>query len=363
MDGSTSNNNNYNNTSIPSSSSRRRLTKKPPSAHAQYQHRSSNSISNGVDAAAASNTSARFDALSIQSKRSSSASLRRAPSAPPARTSTSNNASNSSSPRYLPTSQQQQKQQPQPYLPSSSQSRSLNPSPTIPGAEFSAGLSFSSHPPTSAATHYRLSDPHSNTNLNNYGTSTAAVHRGLNSRASEEFIGAPFDGPAILKRIEATKSPSSPNRPTFPRTAQTTTDARLAGLSHRQSASFSAAADMMAAAEKSQGSRAADAQLSQSKRFSDETKEPRMASVLRKKSGFSGFMTSLGVGSPKKPTISAPENPVHVTHVGYDSTTGQFTVSSFFTCAYQPRLVHQANLCLRSSAAAATRASPRNGNA
>jgi p21-activated kinase 1 len=47
--------------------------------------------------------------------------------------------------------------------------------------------------------------------------------------------------------------------------------------------------------------------------------------MLRKKSGFSGFMTSL-VGSPKKPLISAPENPVHVTHVGYDSSTGQFTV-------------------------------------
>ncbi len=50
-----------------------------------------------------------------------------------------------------------------------------------------------------------------------------------------------------------------------------------------------------------------------------------MSAVLRKKSGFSGFMNSL-VGSPKKPLISAPENPVHVTHVGYDSTTGQFTV-------------------------------------
>jgi len=64
------------------------------------------------------------------------------------------------------------------------------------------------------------------------------------------------------------------------------------------------------------------------KRFSDEGgKEPRIAGVLRKKSGFSTFMTSL-VSSPKKPTISAPENPVHVTHVGYDSNTGQFTVSS-----------------------------------
>jgi hypothetical protein len=64
------------------------------------------------------------------------------------------------------------------------------------------------------------------------------------------------------------------------------------------------------------------------KRYSDETKESKIPSVLRKKSGFSGFMNSL-VGSPKKPLISAPENPVHVTHVGYDSSTGQFTVGHF----------------------------------
>jgi DNA-binding beta-propeller fold protein YncE len=50
--------------------------------------------------------------------------------------------------------------------------------------------------------------------------------------------------------------------------------------------------------------------------------------VLRKKSGFSGFMSSIGVGSPRGVKISAPENPVHVTHVGYDNQTGQFTVST-----------------------------------
>jgi hypothetical protein len=27
--------------------------------------------------------------------------------------------------------------------------------------------------------------------------------------------------------------------------------------------------------------------------------------------------------------ISAPENPIHLTHVGYDSSTGQFTVWNF----------------------------------
>lgn len=300
-------------TTTSSSSSRRRLTKKPPSSHSYYAHRSSNSID------------ARFDTRSIQSK-SSSTSLKRAPSAPPARSSSSNNASNSSSPRHPqfgnPTTN---------HLP-----RSLNPSPILPSGDFASGLSFSSSSSsqkahnnhalsasTSSRDRYRLSDPHNN-NLN-YGPGTAApTQHPLNFKASEEFIGAPFDGSAILNRIEATKSPTSPHRPSIARPVYTTPDARLAGLSVTQSASFSAATDKMAA-EKANASRASDNQLSQSKRFSDETKEPRMASVLRKKSGFSGFMTSL-VGSPKKPTISAPENPVHVTHVGYDSATGQFTV-------------------------------------
>ncbi|GAO16334.1 hypothetical protein UVI_02017190 [Ustilaginoidea virens] len=78
-----------------------------------------------------------------------------------------------------------------------------------------------------------------------------------------------------------------------------------------------------AIAEKIHGGRIVDAHAATPKRYSDEGKESKPP-MLRKKSGFSGFVTSL-VGSQKKPVISAPENPVHVTHVGYDSTTGQFT--------------------------------------
>ena len=59
-------------------------------------------------------------------------------------------------------------------------------------------------------------------------------------------------------------------------------------------------------------------------RYSDEGRDPKPG---RKKSGFSGFMSSIGVSSPRGIKISAPENPVHVTHVGYDNQTGQFTVS------------------------------------
>jgi p21-activated kinase 1 len=90
----------------------------------------------------------------------------------------------------------------------------------------------------------------------------------------------------------------------------------------RQSATFPAG-DLPILSEKTGAPRAVGA--APHKRYSDETKESKIPSMLRKKSGFSGFMNSL-VGSPKKPLISAPENPVHVTHVGYDSSTGQFTV-------------------------------------
>lgn len=56
-------------------------------------------------------------------------------------------------------------------------------------------------------------------------------------------------------------------------------------------------------------------------RLSDEGREGKGG---RKKTGFSSVWNNL-VGAPKKPTISAPENPVHVTHVGYDNETGEFT--------------------------------------
>lgn len=49
------------------------------------------------------------------------------------------------------------------------------------------------------------------------------------------------------------------------------------------------------------------------------------SSKPRRKNTFSSIMNSV-LGSPRSIKISAPENPVHVTHVGYDNQTGQFTV-------------------------------------
>lgn len=142
--------------------------------------------------------------------------------------------------------------------------------------------------------------------------------------SDDEFIGAPFDGSEILDRLDATKAAgyhTSLRKPPPPPLAQPASDPLMAELTLQHSASFSSSEK---SSEKSTP-RVGENQLISPKRYSDEGKEPRQG-MIRKKSGFSGFMSSIGVGSPRGVKISAPENPVHVTHVGYDNQTGQFTV-------------------------------------
>lgn len=57
-----------------------------------------------------------------------------------------------------------------------------------------------------------------------------------------------------------------------------------------------------------------------SKRNSDEAKQPGTG----KKGSFSRFMSGV-LGSPKRVEISGPSNPVHLTHVGFNFDTGEFT--------------------------------------
>ncbi|EPS41474.1 hypothetical protein H072_4611 [Dactylellina haptotyla CBS 200.50] len=60
------------------------------------------------------------------------------------------------------------------------------------------------------------------------------------------------------------------------------------------------------------------------KRLSDETRHPTNP-MVKKKGGLSGFF-GFGDNKPlRKVEISQPSNPVHVTHVGYDFETGEFT--------------------------------------
>ncbi|KAK0617384.1 hypothetical protein B0T14DRAFT_568887 [Immersiella caudata] len=293
-------------------SQRRRLTKKPPPAH---HHTSSLSIDG------------RIDAQSLGSRRSS-ASLKRAPSAPQART-PSSHASGSSSPRYttaLSTASSFANRSP--TLPSAGEFSKAQPPPRPPSSQLSQGQLFPQSQPHAGIAARSDAKAH---------LPPANASRPLSTKTSEELIGAPFDGIAILNRIEATKSPVQspaqqqiPHRtapPAPPPPSHASPDPRGAmgpppslPQTGRTSTTTS---EQSALSEKTSVPKMEN--VPASKRFSDESsREPKAPGMLRKKSGFSGFMTSL-VGSPKKPLISAPENPVHVTHVGYDSSTGQFT--------------------------------------
>ncbi|KAK7953785.1 Serine/threonine-protein kinase MST20 [Apiospora saccharicola] len=370
-----------------SSKQRRKLTKPPPkyqpnSTHSQHQHHYSHSIASGF---ATTTTIIASDGRSLGSSNRSSSSLRRTPSAPPQRStpttkssaaftsSLSNGARSSGSQRsnnpspvlangeFLPSTfspshkpaaydwqasannnnvnhrlQPQQQQDSSGgssnsglgyYSASSSAAATaaahiLSPSKSTKehGTSYFNFLDGRSHKSSRPPNHHRLSDPHL---------------QPLSSKTSEELVGAPFDGTSILNHLESTKaspkqsfgSNSSTRRPPPPPLihAQTSPDPRHGSPRLRHSTSFSRESPMaMSLSEKAQqGARTGESQLTGPKRYSDETKEPKPG-VLRKKSGFSGLMSTL-VGSPKKPVISAPENPVHVTHVGYDSSTGQFT--------------------------------------
>lgn len=283
-------------------SQRRKLVKKPPS----HQYAISSS---GLDGG--------YESHSLQSQRSSQ-SLRRAPSAPPARSSASN-ASSGSSPRHPPALSQRS-----------------NASPSLAQGEFS---NFSTGTNTYAAT-YANTSANTSAYSNNTHTHSALPHRPnhlsdphqrhIARKASEDFIGAPFDGAAILNRIESTKVASprvSLQRPNVPPPlSRASPDPRLASRpALRTSVSYG---NMDSSTlEKIQAVRGTEHSSVAPKRYSDDGKDLKSSSgTVRKKSGFSGFVNSL-VGSQKKPVISAPENPVHVTHVGYDSNTGQFTVS------------------------------------
>ncbi|KAK3905251.1 Serine/threonine-protein kinase ste20 [Staphylotrichum tortipilum] len=343
--------------SASSSSQRRRLTKKPPSAahhHRSHSHSASSRFSGASDG--------RVDAQSLGSKRSST-SLKRAPSGLAAAAGGGGAGIGigigvrtaagvaGASPAALP---------PSPHANSHSYSHYHyhyhHAAPQQhPQLQAHAQQTHSQTPARAdAPPHPRAGPP--NTLLP------------LSSKTSDELIGAPFDGTAILDRIAATTSSTDSHSPAaqrngtsntcFVATTTTTITANNHGPNHiyahnhaptpprsglpqtryadpaaramgqsppalRQSATFPAS-DISATMNEKTGASKPEGAAPPFKRYSDEAKESKLPIMLRKKSGFSGFMNSL-VGSPKKPLISAPENPVHVTHVGYDSSTGQFT--------------------------------------
>ncbi len=161
------------------------------------------------------------------------------------------------------------------------------------------------------------------------------------SKIPTDLLGQRFDSAAIISNLDAVQYPSheappprlqpipqlvtqhsdiTASRPTQPvHTRSASSTITLANPEVRLSQSLAATGRRMEDIASPHGELGG---RSPRQRLSDEVKDTK---ALKKKSGFSTFMNTL-VGTPRRPAISAPENPVHVTHVGYDQETGEFTV-------------------------------------
>lgn len=148
-----------------------------------------------------------------------------------------------------------------------------------------------------------------------------SLRRSLSGRTSDELIGASSDASAASSTLDSTKASGYQNslrRPGPPPLSRTSPDPRVISPQLRQSASFSTGDRSITDITPPRS----EISLTASKRYSDEGKT---SAPWRKKSGFSSFVNSV-LGSPRQVKISAPGNPVHVTHVGFDNETGKFTV-------------------------------------
>ena len=153
------------------------------------------------------------------------------------------------------------------------------------------------------------------------GSSFVFLGRDNNNESAESFT--------TYDSSKAGSYQASLRHPQPPPLKHSFTDPRMLTPSLRQSASFS------------NGERAGNvitpvrsgASSVSSKRYSDESGSSnsfrKSSRWSTKKKGIPGFIDSV-LGSPRKIEISAPENPIHLTHVGYDNETGQFTVSQVF---------------------------------
>jgi p21-activated kinase 1 len=173
---------------------------------------------------------------------------------------------------------------------------------------------------------------------------TARARYSVTEKSSSDLLGQRFDSAAVLNSYDAlhhtqslafspAQQPYSP-RPAEPIHSHTT----------GSSPAFTNTASRLSQAIAVAGRRMEDlaprgdlGNRSPRQRYSDEARE---SNKLKKKSGFSSFMKDL-VGTPRRPAISAPENPVHVTHVGYDSNTGEFTVGYIFRAVADLRKLYQ----------------------
>lgn len=140
-------------------------------------------------------------------------------------------------------------------------------------------------------------------------------------------VGPTFNSAAVDEALLSVKTgvnvgagPRRPSPPQHSYTYNADQPSKYKNPTLRQSASFTALARKM-------DTPPSGSKSPRSNRYSDEgdAAKKRHSGGGKKKGTFSSFMSNL-VSSPRRPTISTPTNPMHVTHVSIDNETGEFTV-------------------------------------
>lgn len=197
-----------------------------------------------------------------------------------------------------------------------------------PAQGLGVSSSGSSHPASSSSAASLRRSPSLLTPLTESRTVNASGAYGFHDPpptrlpSSHELVGDSFTH--IVAGAHAHASHAKQLRPPGPQHSQTTDGTQPARFKKsprlRQSTSFQQLArtmDTPPAGTKSPRNRYSD--------DGDGVKRAARDSG-KKKSTFSSFMSNM-LGSPRRPTISTPTNPMHVTHVSIDNETGEYTVT------------------------------------
>ena len=183
--------------------------------------------------------------------------------------------------------------------------------------------------PASNSVNYGVSSTSALTYPSQHTPNTAPAQGSNDRSTTDNLIGAPFDARGLLSSLDPSLNSSSgyagsqtsaSRRPEPPPLNHTHTSPDLRFHQVRQSQSFNQGGQGVMEITPPRS----DNGTVSPKRYSDDA-SGKPPGPHRKKGGFSSFMNSM-LGSPRTIKISAPENPVHMIHVGYDNVTGQFTV-------------------------------------
>ncbi|KAI7227110.1 Serine/threonine-protein kinase [Hortaea werneckii] len=197
------------------------------------------------------------------------------------------------------------------------------------------GKKYSQQAQASAAHHTRsptVDSSHWTRNSNSHAANARLQpyeqHPSRLSQASADIIGERFDSAAVLESFNQVPYSARDAPPPPPAASQTAHlqqppagaahPPRPSNLPHANTTGHTPGPGLAQSFQAATGRKMEEVRGPR-QRYSDEVKDTR---GLKKKSGFSSFFN---LSSPRRPNISAPENPVHVTHVGYDQETGEFT--------------------------------------